>query len=70
MWEVAGYPTVTHVTLQETQYDGCVVLKAAGELRTAIATQSVDEVDAKLWADLSIFMTASDRRIVNVETQE
>jgi len=69
-WDVAGYPALTRVELEETDYEGVVWLKARGNLQTVISAGSLNAIDAALWADLTTFLAASDRGIVRAETHE
>jgi hypothetical protein len=69
-WHVAGYRALTQVCLQETDYEGAIWLKAHATLQTVISAASLDAIDAVLWADLTTFLAASDRRIVRTETHE
>ena len=69
-WDVVGYPAMTQVALQEIDYDGAVWLKARGDLQTEIFAESPDAIDAALWADITTFLAASDRRTVRVDMHD
>jgi len=66
--DVAGYSALTQVTLEETHYEGGVLLKARGDLQTVISADCLNAIDAALWADLTTFLAATDRGIVRTET--